>query len=49
MNTSLLTVAWEFVGNYWPYIAVGVGSPAVFALLGGAALAYVPSAQINDK
>ena len=40
MDTSLLTVAWESVGNYWPYIAAG-GSAAAFALLRGAALAYV--------
>ena len=38
MDTSLLTVAWEFVGNYWLYIG---GSPVVFALLRRAALAYV--------
>ena len=40
MNTSLLTVAWEFVSNYWPYIAAG-GSAATVALLRGAVLAYV--------
>ena len=39
MDTSLLTVAWEFVGNYWLYIAAG--SPVVVALLPRAALAYV--------
>ena len=40
MDTSLLTVAWEFVGNYWPYIAAG-GSAAAVTLLRGAVLAYV--------
>ena len=39
MDTHLLTVAWEFVSNYWLYIAAG--SPVVVALLRRAALAYV--------
>ncbi len=41
MNTNLLSVAWEFVGNYWPHIAAVGSSPVVFALLRGAVLAYV--------
>ena len=39
MEMSVLTVLWEFVGDYWPHLTIA-SSPAIYSLLRAVVMAY---------
>ena len=49
MEASLLTVLWEFVGDYWPHLTIA-SSPAIYSLLRAVVMAYArrPKSTAGD-